>query len=78
MTKVKLDSWSEKKDKSSTYIGTKRIDASTYEAGTVIPHRLYDKFFDNISVKLMKGQKHKIKIICNDKEYQRKAIEGQL
>ncbi len=69
MTKAKLDSWSEKKDKSSTYIGTKRIDASTYEAGTVIPHRLYDKFFDNISVKLMKGQKHKIKIICNDKEY---------
>ena len=65
---IKLSrTWIRKDNKDTKYIGTKRVDSSTFGHGTVIPQALHNEFLDNLSVKLSKGQKQLVTVICNGK-----------
>ena len=65
--------WIRKDNKDNRYIATKRVDSSTFGHGTVIPQALHNEFLDNLSVKLSKGQKQLVTIICNGKRYKSKV-----
>ena len=70
---IKLSrTWIRKDNKDNRYIATKRVDSSTFGHGTVIPQALHNEFLDNLSVKLSKGQKQLVTVICNGKRYKSK------
>ena len=64
--------WIRKDNKDNRYIATKRVDSSTFGHGTVIPQALHNEFLENLSVKLCKGQKQLVTVICNGKRYKSK------
>ncbi|MEG1254407.1 AAA family ATPase [Clostridium sp.] len=72
MKKIRSSSWSNSRVKDKSYIASKRVDSSTFGSGSVIPMDIREEFLNNISVKLSKGQKHKVSLICDGKTYSAK------
>ena len=64
--------WIIDENKGENYIGTKRVDASTFAHGTVIPQALHKKFLENLSVELTKGKKQIVRILYKDKVFKSK------
>ncbi|MEG2411521.1 MAG: AAA family ATPase [Clostridium sp.] len=72
MKKIRSSSWSNSRVKDKSYIASKRVDSSTFGSGTVIPNGIREEFLNNLSVALLKGQKHKVSLVWNGKTYEAK------
>lgn len=64
--------WLSKENEKANYIATKRLDSSTFGHGSVIPKELHNIFLNNLSIKLNKGDKHEVKLLCDDKTFKGK------
>lgn len=70
MKKLSSDSWVDNIEvKSNNFLGRKTVDYSMLNYGTIIPIRYYDKFLENLSTKLERGNRVKIDIVLNGYKY---------
>lgn len=67
MEKERSDSWS--KIQTENAIARKAVDHSTFQEGTVIPTRYHERFFENLSNKLIRSGKVDITIIIDNQKF---------
>lgn len=70
LKKISSDSWVDNIEvNNKNFLGRKTVDYSMLNYGTIIPIRYYNKFLENLSSKLERGNRVKIDIVLNGDKY---------